>query len=96
MVVIFTSLLVIGLFFVTLLALEPSMSARDLLFETVSAFSTVGLSMGITPSLCDESKFVLVLLMFIGRVGFITVLMSIVPRREQHKYRLPKEDIIIN
>lgn len=96
LVVIFGSAAIIIIFFVGLLILEPGMSARDLLFETVSAFSTVGSSLGITQALCAESKFLLVLLMFIGRVGFITVLMSFIPRREQGKYGLPKEDIIIN
>lgn len=96
LVVIVGSLLVIGFFFVALLILEPEHSAAALLFETVSAFSTVGSTLGITTSLCTASKFMLVLLMFIGRIGFITVMMSIVPREEPHKYRLPKEDIIIN
>lgn len=96
LVVVVGSLFVIGVFFIGLLVAEPNMSPMALLFETVSAFSTVGSTLGITPYLCDASKFMLVLLMFIGRVGFITMIMSIVPRKEQHKYRLPKEDIIIN
>lgn len=50
--------------------------SHKILFETVSAFSTVGSSLGITSSLCAESKFFLVIIMFIARVGFITVLMS--------------------
>lgn len=94
--IIIGSIFVISLFFIALLLLEPNMSSKDLLFETVSAFSTVGSSMGITPHLSGASKFLLVLLMFIGRVGFITVLMSIIPRKEQPKYRLPKDNIIIN
>lgn len=94
--VIFGSIVIILAFFVILLILEPGMSSLDILFETVSAFSTVGSSMGITQFLCNESKFMLVLLMFIGRVGFITVLMSFVSRSNQARYRLPKEDIIIN
>lgn len=96
LVVVVCSIIVIAFFFVWLLILEPEMSATAVLFETVSAFSTVGLSLGITTELCSLSKVALILLMFIGRVGFITVVMSIMPRREQRKYRLPKEDIIIN
>lgn len=96
LVVIFGSVFIIACFFIALLILEPTMSARDILFETVSAFSTVGSSLGVTPHFCTLSKFLLVLLMFIGRVGFITVLMSIISRKEQNKYRLPKESIIIN
>lgn len=90
------SVLVIAIFYVALLLLEPHITSTEALFETVSAFSTVGSSLGITASLSTMSKFLLVLLMFIGRVGFITVMMSIIPRREQNKFRLPKEDIIIN
>lgn len=96
LVVIFGSIIIIMSFFVALLALEPDLPAMGLLFETVSAFATVGSSTGITASLCAESKFLLVLLMFIGRVGFITVLMSFIRKGEQTNYRLPKEEVIIN
>lgn len=94
--VIFGSTVIIAVFFILLLIFEPSIPSVDLLFETVSAFSTVGLSMGITSFLCNESKFLLILLMFIGRVGFITVLMSFVSKDDHKRYKLPKEDIIIN
>jgi trk system potassium uptake protein TrkH len=56
-----------------LCAAEPAMEFRDLLFEAVSAFATVGLSIGVTPALCTFSKFVLILTMFIGRIGPVTV-----------------------
>lgn len=94
--VIFGSLFIIMTFFVSLLIMEPDLPAMSILFETISAFSTVGSSLGITPLLCNESKFLLVLLMFIGRVGFITVLMGFISQKKQANYRLPKEDIIIN
>lgn len=94
--VIIGSIFIILTFYFLLLVLEPDLPSDGLLFETVSAFSTVGLSMGVTSFLCNESKLLLILLMFIGRVGFITVLMSFITNRRQAKYRLPKEDIIIN
>ncbi len=96
LVVVFGSICIIALFYVTLLLLEPNIPSIDLLFESVSAFSTVGSSLGITPLLGNISKILLVVLMFLGRVGFITILMSILPQKEQPKYRLPKEEIIIN
>ncbi len=96
LVVVFGSICIIALFYVALLILEPAIPSMDLLFESVSAFSTVGSSLGITPLLSNTSKILLVVLMFLGRVGFITVLMSIMPQKEQPKYRLPKEEIIIN
>ncbi len=96
LVVVFGSICIIMLFYVALLLLEPSIPSIALLFESVSAFSTVGSSLGITPLLGNTSKILLVVLMFLGRVGFITVLMSMLPQKEQPKYHLPKEDIIIN
>jgi trk system potassium uptake protein TrkH len=47
--------------------------ALDYFFETVSAFGNVGLSLGITPTLSAAGKFVIVLAMFIGRVGLLTL-----------------------
>lgn len=62
-------------------------------FEAFSAFSTTGLSLGITADLSGLSKFVLVLTMFIGRVGTITLLGIIIRQSKQLYYRYPKEDI---
>lgn len=52
---------------------EPKTEFLKLLFETVSAFGTVGLSTGITPKLTDMSKLVLIFTMYIGRLGPLTV-----------------------
>lgn len=96
LVVISGSIITILFFFIMIAALEPEMSSKSILFETISAFSTVGSSLGITQDFGNMSKFLLVILMFIGRVGFITIMMSIVPNKGQTKYRLPEENIIIN
>ena len=61
------------------------------LFEAVSAFGTVGLSTGITPVLPDAAKIVLVLLMFLGRLGPLTLGTAIVLRERPVLYELPKE-----
>ncbi|MDO5146643.1 MAG: potassium transporter TrkG [Eubacteriales bacterium] len=53
--------------------LEPDMELKDLLFEITSAFATVGLSVGITPELCDGSKILSICIMYIGRLGPLTV-----------------------
>lgn len=53
--------------------LEPNYSFMQLLFETTSAFGTVGLSTGITPDLTDPSKIILSIIMFIGRLGPMTM-----------------------
>jgi trk system potassium uptake protein TrkH len=49
----------------------------EYLFDTVSAFGTVGLSMGITPKLNDLQKYALILMMFVGRVGPLTLAFSL-------------------
>ncbi len=82
--------------FIAITALEPHLSTRAILFEVISAISTVGSSMGITPLFGPLSKIVLVLLMFAGRVGLITILMSITPQTGDTRYRFPQDNIIIN
>lgn len=62
-------------------------------FEAFSAFSTVGLSLGITPGLSTFSKFILILTMFIGRVGVLTIFIAFVKQSQQLYYRYPKEEI---
>lgn len=54
-------------------AFEPQLPFKEIVFEVFSAFGTVGLSAGITPTLCVGSKLTLIVLMFIGRLGPLTV-----------------------
>jgi trk system potassium uptake protein len=68
----------------------------DVAFECVSAFSTVGLSRGITADLSSYSKFILILTMFVGRVGMLTVLIAIFKKVTRYKYRYPAEDVLIH
>ncbi|BDZ41716.1 potassium transporter Trk [Paraoerskovia sediminicola] len=65
------------------------------LFEVISAFATVGLSTGITPDLPTAAQLVLVALMFIGRLGPITLATALVLRKRGRLYELPKERPII-
>lgn len=65
------------------------------LFETISAFSTVGLSTGITAELPPAAQLVLALLMFVGRLGPITFATALALRERQVLYQLPKERPII-
>lgn len=67
----------------------------QVLFETISAFSTVGLSTGITAELPVTGQLLLVLLMFIGRVGPITFASALALRERRTMYELPKERPII-
>ncbi len=67
----------------------------ELLFETTSAFGTVGLSMGITPKLSAWSKFFLVLIMFTGRLGPLVIAMAIQPGRCRGDYVYAEERLMI-
>lgn len=93
---IFGSLITIIVFFLILVAMEPEISPKGLLFETISAYCTVGSSLNITPLLADNSKIIVSVLMFIGRVSLITILMSVIQQKGNTKYRYPKDNVIIN
>ena len=64
-------------------------------FEIMSAFGTCGLSTGITSELGNVSKVILMMLMFVGRVGLISFIIMISGNREAAKYHYPKEHIQI-
>ena len=69
------SLGMFALIFVTagLCFLEPHIPLLDIMFEATSAIATVGLSTGITPTLCSASKLLLILTMYVGRLGPMTI-----------------------
>lgn len=92
------SLVFVGLGVFLISTFEESSKADFLriAFECFSAYGTVGLSMGFTPSLTGESKLVLIALMFIGRVGAINLLIGMLRRLETSHIRYPEEDILIN
>jgi len=66
-----------------------------ILFEVVSAFGTVGLSTGITADLPDAGKVILMILMFLGRLGPLTLGTALVLRQRRVMYELPKERPVI-
>ncbi len=66
-----------------------------ILFETVSAFGTVGLSMGLTPDLTVVGKLVITLTMFVGRLGPLTLAYALGPKKGKELYRHPEGKIII-
>ncbi|MFH1740801.1 MAG: potassium transporter TrkG [bacterium] len=67
----------------------------DLLFEATSALGTVGLSVGVTPTLKPASRLVLVAIMFVGRVGPLAVAGSLIGQRRPLRYSLPEERLIV-
>ena len=80
---------------VVLLITEPNVPIVALLFEITSAFGTCGMSLGITEDLSGTGKIIIMLLMFIGRVGLISFLFTLGGRTKKSHYHYPKERVII-
>jgi Trk-type K+ transport systems, membrane components len=76
--------------------LEPQASVMALVFECTSALSTVGSSLDLTPTLGSDSKLIVIVLMFIGRVGVLTLISSLIKQKKITKYKYPSDNIIIN
>jgi Trk-type K+ transport system membrane component len=94
--IVFTTSMILCIVAVVILAcIEPSFSLLEILFEVSSAFGTVGLTLGITPELSTAGKVVIMLLMFIGRIGLLTFLFFMGGKPDKHPYHYPKERIII-
>lgn len=79
----------------TYIASITTLPLPEILFECISAFATVGMSTGITADLPPSAQVVIVLLMFIGRVGTVTVATALAVGRPQRPYRFPKESLIV-
>lgn len=92
--VILLSLLIIGIAVLIISVNDGKHGLLKIAFEAFSAFSTVGLTLGITPDLSNTSKIVLILTMFIGRVGALTVLMAFVAEAKQQAYQYPVEEVM--
>ncbi|MBN1985148.1 MAG: ATPase [Prolixibacteraceae bacterium] len=75
---------------------DPDKALLNIFFECVSAYSTVGLSRGITAELSTASKSILILTMFIGRINMLTILIAIFKKVSSENYRFPTENILIN
>ncbi|HTG39757.1 potassium transporter TrkG [Sphingomonas sp.] len=92
--VVLLAVALIGVGTLILLSITP-FSLSDVLFETISAFSTVGLSTGITADLPPAGQLVLIVLMFVGRVGTITVATALALGGQRKPYRYPEETPIV-
>jgi len=78
-----------------LMALEPHIPPLNIFFEVVSAHCTVGLSTGITPSLSVGSKWILIAAMFMGRVGILTLAVTLARPALTNRYTYPEANIIV-
>ena len=90
------SIFVISVAIFSISFFEPGKSLLDISFECVSAYSTVGLSRGITSKLGFASKLTLIITMFLGRVSTLTVLIAIIKKARPEIYQYPSEKILIN
>ena len=80
---------------VLLLNYFDNFSLMESAFEVFSAFGTVGLSMGITPKLSSIGKIVIIVVMFIGRVGPLSLALTLLIQQKEPKVEYPKESISI-
>jgi Trk-type K+ transport system membrane component len=92
--IIMISLLVIGGAVLLIGVNDGDKGMLPIAFEAFSAFSTVGLTLGITSELGPTSKLVLMVVMFVGRVGALTLLIAFVHQSKSSSYQYPKEDIM--
>lgn len=89
------SVVVLGAAITLLTFTDPGLDAFALAFEAVSAFATVGLSVGITPELSAASKFIIIMLMYFGRLGPLTFALALVERPNERRINYAAEDIVI-
>jgi trk system potassium uptake protein TrkH len=94
--VIFLSFLVIGLAVLLLAMTDGNLDLDKIFFEVISAFGTVGLSLGITAQISLAGKWVLIVTMFLGRVGTLTILVGIFRKLRSFQYYYPIENVMIN
>ena len=92
--VVLTSLLLILGFYFLLLNIE-SLETHPILFEVISAFGTVGLSLGITDQLSLNGKLLIIITMFIGRIGPFTFLYAFFRQNQKKPYAYPVEKVSI-
>ena len=95
--ILYISLIIIGAAIMLMLIFEPKDTPLlNVVFECFSAFSTVGLSLNFTPTLSDPSKYLLIVVMFLGRIGMLNLMIGLMRQINHQFYELPKENILIN
>jgi trk system potassium uptake protein len=85
--------IVVVLIVFLILSITENFPSMDVLFETISALSTAGLSTGITPQLSLIGKVMIILAMFVGRLGPLTLIFTLSQTQKITVYRYPKETI---
>ncbi len=93
--VVMLSLIWLSISIFLLSVFEPQADLLTIIYECVSALSTVGLSLNFSPTLSDPSRIVIIITMFVGRVGLITILSGIVRRFVTKGYSYPGEAVMV-
>ena len=78
-----------------LLLVEPHVDFIQLLFEAVASFSTCGLCTGVIQGFSASGKLILIINMFIGRIGALTLILALRKKPEKQLYHYPEERVII-
>lgn len=78
-----------------LLILNPSVSFEAIMYEAISALGTVGLTLGLTPGLSVTSKILLISLMYLGRLGSLSIAMAVARKKFIPKISYPEENITV-
>ena len=95
-VVVFITSIVVTMTATWLLLLTHPLSLDEALFEVVSAFSTTGLSLDVTPQLSTFGRWVIILVMFWGRLGATTLMVTLAGGRPIHELvQYPEEPILV-
>ncbi|WP_291255597.1 TrkH family potassium uptake protein [Fusobacterium sp.] len=93
------AILVIGItyvaFIITCILVVESFPMEQVVFEVISAFGTVGLTLGITPHLSVFSKILIIITMFVGRLGPLTFALAIGESKNKAISKYPKENILV-
>ena len=92
---VFTTHLLLAVVATFLISMLQNLDLTTILFDVVSAVSTVGMSTGVTPSLVPAAKVILIILMYLGRVGSLSFAMSFTDKKRLAHVRQPKEHISI-
>lgn len=90
------SLIVIVVGILIIATFNPKLELLKIVFESFSAYSTVGLSLGISSSLNNIGKLVIITIMFIGRVSMLSIIVALFKKVKHKNYSYPTEEITIN
>lgn len=93
--ILFIAVSLVIIFTMILLFTEVSASFMDILYEVTSAFGTAGLTLGFTPKLSSIGKVLIILMMYFGRVGPLTVMLALARKHKKPGYKYPEGKILI-